>query len=100
MSELQILDAETTIALEELAAASGLAREEVLELVEYGAFEAYGEGPGWRFSARTLVQARRVARLRNDFELGPSAMSLVLALLERIETLERRILEVECATPR
>jgi|APFre7841882724_1041349.scaffolds.fasta_scaffold245546_2 chaperone modulatory protein CbpM len=100
MTDLQILDAETTVALEELAAASGLAPQEVLELVEYGAFEVSGEGPGYRFRAQTIVQARRVARLRDDFELAPPAMSLVLALLERIEALERRILEAECGSPR
>lgn len=36
MTELQILDAETSVALEDIVAASGLAREEVIELVEHG----------------------------------------------------------------
>jgi chaperone modulatory protein CbpM len=94
---LQILDAETTIALEELTAASGLARDEVVELVEYGVFQPAGAPNTWRFASHTIVTARRAARLRSDFGLNTSGMALALAYVERIEALERRIRELECA---
>jgi chaperone modulatory protein CbpM len=98
MSEtlLQILDAESTIALEELLAASGLARHELVELVEYGAFEPSGNAPAWRFASRTIVLARKAARLRDDFGLNASGVALALAYIERIEALEKRIRELEC----
>lgn len=98
MSEplLQILDAETSIALDELMRASGLAREEVVELVEYGVFQPQGAPSSWRFASQTIIVARRAARLRSDFGLDTSGLALVLAYLERIETLERRIRELEC----
>lgn len=96
LTALQILDDERRVALDEIVAASGLARGEVLELVEIGAFEASG-GPGaWSFSARAIVQARRAARLREDFDLNVSGMALALAYVERIESLERRLRELEC----
>jgi chaperone modulatory protein CbpM len=98
MSEtlLQILDAETSVALDELMRASGLAREEVVELVEYGVFQPQGAAPAWRFASHTIVVARRAARLRSDFGLNTSGLALALAYLDRIEVLERRIRELEC----
>lgn len=94
---LQVLDEAAEIAFEELLAVSGLAREELLELVELGAFRPLGPGPGpWRFSARIVWSARRAARLRDDFDLNPSGMALALTYLERIEELERRLRELEC----
>jgi chaperone modulatory protein CbpM len=102
MSEilLQVLDAETTVGLDELLRASGLAREEVVTLVEYGVFHARGAAPAWTFASQTIVVARRAARLRNDFGLDASALALALTYLERIEALERRIRELECGLPR
>jgi chaperone modulatory protein CbpM len=91
----QFLDDQTTVALEELLAVSRLAQAELLELVELGAFEPIA-GETWRFSARAIVQARRAARLRDDFGLDPPGMALALAYLERIDELERRLRELEC----
>jgi chaperone modulatory protein CbpM len=90
---------EATVALEELLAVSGLAREELVELVDFGAFEPVVAGTAWRFAARVVVQARRAARLRDDFGLNPPGMALALAYLERIEELERRLRELECQLP-
>lgn len=87
---------ETTVAFDELLTVSGLAREELLELVEFGAFEPVVAGEPWRFSARVIVQARRAARLRDDFGLNAPGMALALAYLERIDELERRLRELEC----
>jgi chaperone modulatory protein CbpM len=96
MTELQILDAETSVALEDIVAASGLPREEVIELVEYGVFQPMGAGHATRFAAYSIVAARRAARLRADFDLDAAAIALALAYLERIEALERRVRELEC----
>jgi chaperone modulatory protein CbpM len=87
---------DATVALEEFLTLSGLAREELLELVEFGAFEPVVAGGSWRFSARVIVQARRAARLRDDFGLNAPGMALALAYLERIDELERRLRELEC----
>lgn len=92
----QLLDDETSIALDEFLAASGLMREELMELVELGAFQPLPGLGQWRFAGRYIVQARRAARLRADFDLNPSGMALVLAYLDRIDALERRLRELEC----
>lgn len=91
-----ILDDDTEIGLEELIAASGLERDAIVELVEFEAIPARGRAGAWVFSARCIVQARRAARLRADFGLNTPGMALALTYLERIETLERRLRELEC----
>jgi chaperone modulatory protein CbpM len=94
---LQFLDDVTEIAFDELLEASGLARDELLELVEFGVFHPRGPaGEAWRFSARAIVLGRQAARLRDDFDLNPSGIALALAYIERIEELERRLRELEC----
>jgi chaperone modulatory protein CbpM len=88
------LEEECLIALEDLLVASGLAREELVELVEFGVLESAGDADG--FPGGALRQARRAARLRDDFGLNAAGMALALAYLERIDALERRLRELEC----
>jgi len=92
-------DREDPIALDELMAASGLAHDEVVELVEFGALTFEQRGATWLFHSRTLVLARRAARLRDDFGLNTPGMAVALAYLERIERLERRLRELEACLP-
>ncbi len=89
-------DDEASVELVELLEVSGLAREELLELVEFGVFEPAESSGEWLFASRCIVQARRAARLRDDFGLNPPGMALALAYLARIEELERRLRELEC----
>ena len=85
------------IELQELSRATGLSVEEIVELVGYGVFEPAGAAPvEWRFSARSITLGRRASRLRADFELDLSALSLVVALLERMEELEGELNRLRC----
>lgn len=93
-------DREDPIVLEDLMAASGLAHDEVVELVEFGALAFEQRGATWLFHSRTLVLARRAARLRDDFGLNTPGMAVALAYLERIERLERRLRELEACLPK
>ena len=90
-----------TVEIGELMESSGLGREEGLELVELGALECQDDRGGTRltFFSRTVIQARRAARLRDDFGLNTPGMALALAYLARIERLERRLRELEAAQP-
>jgi len=93
-------DDDSPVALEDLLATSGLAHEEVSELIQFGVFQLTGTGTAWFFHARTLTLARRAARLRDDFGLNVPGMALALTYLERIEALEARLRELECQLPR
>lgn len=94
------VDADTPVESAELLAASGLAHEELVELVEFGVFEIREGAPGWSFQAQTVHQARRAVKLRDTFGLNPPGMALALTYLEKIEALERRLRELECLLPR
>jgi len=94
------LEEQVAIALDELVQASGLSVEQIVELVEYGAFEPVaGATPGdvqsWRFAARYIIIGRRANRLRREFDLSASGLALALAFLERIEELEHQVRTLE-----
>ncbi len=92
-----MLTEEVRVTLDELAAGSGFTAEELRELIDYGVFSPE-ETPGgyWTFSATCLTRARRAKRLREAFDLDLSAVSLMLAYLERIDELEQRLRQLEC----
>lgn len=86
------LHARREISIVELADCCGLAEAEVRELVEYGALAPMStSGAQWTFRADCLGRVRTAARLRNDLELETGSLALVLAFLERIDTLEAEL---------
>ena len=93
-------DGDEPVESAELLAASGLAREELVELVEFGVFETREGTVGWSFHARVVHQARRAVKLRDAFGLNPPGMALAITYLEKIEALEQRVRELECHLPR
>jgi chaperone modulatory protein CbpM len=100
--EQALLTEQLEIALEELAQASGLLPQEIVELVEYGVFQPVrGSAEAaamstWRFSARTITLGRRARRLKADFDLNVSGLALALTYLERIEELEAELERLRC----
>ncbi|MFM7640414.1 MAG: chaperone modulator CbpM [Cyanobium sp.] len=86
--------------IEELLERSGLHLEEVRELVELGVLKVCASTPRLTFVSRTVIQARRAARLRDDFGLNTPGMALALTHLARIDVLENRLRCLEAAQPR
>lgn len=93
-------DAEAPVETVELLTVSGLAHEELVELVEFGVFETRQGAAGWSFHSRVVHQARRAVKLRDAFGLNPPGMALALTYLEKIDALEQRLRELECLLPR
>jgi chaperone modulatory protein CbpM len=96
---LDPVDGEIPVQSAELLEASGLAPEELVELVEFGVFETHQGDAGWSFHSRVVHQARRVVKLRDAFGLNPPGMALALTYLQKIEALEQRLQELECLLP-
>ena len=93
---LQFLDDDTRLALEDMLSLSGFSMDELVALVEHGAFEPEGTTvETWTFSVRSAFVARRAAGLRSEFGLDTTGTSVVFGLLERIEELERQLRELE-----
>ena len=86
--------------LGELAVRSRLAPGEIMELVEYGALPVNEDSVGQqRFPGHALPVARTAARLRDDFEVDLRGVALALALLRRIDALERQLRTWTSRTP-
>jgi chaperone modulatory protein CbpM len=102
LTEALWLDQYGSITLLELAEHSGLPVTEVGELVELGVFEPLERRPGEDplFGAESLVTARVACRLREDFELDPHGVAVVLELLERVHELEAEVQALRASLPR
>lgn len=94
-------DDERRLDLQDLAELSGLSEGEVIELVEYGALTPTAVAAGqWTFSMQSIAIARTAYRLREDFELEPHGVSLLLAYLDRIRDLEAQLCALRAQLPR
>jgi chaperone modulatory protein CbpM len=91
-AEAHSFDERDEISLSQLLELSGLPEDALRELVDYGALAPVDpEVSVWTFSARSVIVARTARRLREDFELETDALSVVLALVERVGALESEL---------
>ncbi len=117
------LDQRRHLTLDEVAELSGLAPEEVRQLLAYDALpqasrsqsssarsddvkssnnsndNVNDDADATALSGDALMLARTAFRLRRDFDLDPPALALVLSLLERMRALQARVRELEARTP-
>ena len=94
-TELVWLDHHHEVSLAELAELSGLAQEELRQLVDSGALiPTNSDDKQWSFSGQFGVSTRTLCRLKQDVELEPNAFALTLVFLERIRTLELKLQEL------
>ena len=91
-TELVWLDHHHEVSLDELETLSGLAQEELRQLVDSGALiPISADEKQWSFSGQCVVSVRTLSRLKQDFELEPNAFALTLVFLERIRALELKL---------
>lgn len=92
---LVVLD-EEEISLADLSRSCRVHAEWVMELVDEGVIEPRGvresvAAPQWRFSATTIVRVQKARRLQRDLGVNLPGVALALELLDRIDTLEKRL---------
>jgi chaperone modulatory protein CbpM len=87
-----VIDERVELSVRDVCHACGSSLEWVVELVHEGVLDAEGEGADeWRFSGTTLSRAIRARRLQRELDLSLHGVALVLALMDEIETLRRRL---------
>lgn len=75
--------------LEHVMEVSGLARDDILNLIETGILTPSNDDPhNYFFHTECIVVARTARRLRDDFELDDQGVAIAMRLLERIKDLE------------
>ena len=92
-----LLDETGAVSVAQLLDQSGLSEAELQVLVDCGALEPRDVAvSAFSFSSRCIVTARTARRLRDDFALDDvHAVAIVLRFMQRIETLERRLHELQ-----
>ncbi len=101
LTEAQWLHEQSEVSIEELAELSGLSAALLRELVDYGALvPSDTQSTRLSFTADCVVTVRTVSRLREDFDLDTNALSVALALVERIRGLEGQLRELRTQFPR
>ena len=94
-------DERLTLSLRSVAEVSGLSEGELLQLIDCGALAPFSEASGQRmFSIQSIAVARTARRLRDDFELEPHGVAVLLAYLERIRELEAQLRALRARLPR
>jgi chaperone modulatory protein CbpM len=118
LTEAQWLHDQAELSIEQLIELTGLSRDLLRELVDYGALSPINP-PGpvhantpadegatsipeahWTFAADCVVAVRTVRRLRDDFDLDANALSVALMLIERIQKLEAQLRDLQTQFPR
>ncbi|HKW80143.1 MAG TPA: chaperone modulator CbpM [Casimicrobiaceae bacterium] len=94
-------DERQSLPLRMLAELSGLSEAELVQLVDCGAITASVEAAGQRmFTVHSVSIARTARRLRDDFELDPHGIAVLLAYLDRIHELEAQLRALQARLPR
>src|SRR5690606_2376850 len=78
--------------LQDIIDASGLTKEDVLELIDMGIIQPSNlEAEHYSFQIQCVTLARTARRLRDDFDLDASGLTMALRLLGRIDELETEL---------
>jgi chaperone modulatory protein CbpM len=94
-------DERQNLPLRALAELSGLSEDELMQLIDCGALAPFAEGSEQRmFSVHSITVARTARRLRDDFELEPHGVAVLLAYIDRIRDLETQLRALRARLPR
>ena len=85
-----VLDESIEFSMQEICRICGIHERLVVEIVEEGVVEPFGDAPEqWRFTGIAVTRIQRVIRLQQEFEVNLPGAALALELLEEIERLKR-----------
>ena len=83
---------DTWLTLEQVSAACAVESKWLLQHIEEGLFPHADSVAGvWRFSAVSILRARRMRQLERDFEATPELAALMADLLEEVDELRARL---------
>jgi chaperone modulatory protein CbpM len=86
----ELISQEVEFTVEELCRSCMLQSDQIVELVQEGVLEAYGEDTTrWRFRISSFRRVRTAMRLQRDLGVNLAGAALALELLDRIAELER-----------
>lgn len=88
----EIVDETVRYGLKDVCEVCGVHAERVVEMVEAGIIEAWGEKPtSWRFSAVSVMRSRKALRLQRDLEINTPGLAVTLDLLDEVDSLRDQV---------
>lgn len=91
-TEASWISGSSICSLEDMAAASGLAIDEVMDLVDCGVITPLERQPqATLFQLDCLITLKTARRLRDDFQLDRHGVALALTLLRRLDALDAEL---------
>ena len=92
VTHITVVEEEVQLTVDELCRACRAHSDELQALIEEGILTPSGDDPAqWLFRGDSLRRGRAALRLMRDLELNPSAVALVLDLLDEIEALKSQL---------
>jgi hypothetical protein len=86
---------QSELTLDEFKKISGLPEDFFQALLELGAFDEFCDGSG--YAAGSVVVVKKANRLRQTFELDPSALALIIHYLNEVRELESEVKRLRCS---
>ena len=86
----RVVEAEVEFSLDELSGACAVERRHIVELMDQGIIETRSRTEV-RFGGEALRRARLALRLQRNLGVNAAGTALAIELLDRIESLERRL---------
>ncbi|MEX2352959.1 MAG: chaperone modulator CbpM [Gammaproteobacteria bacterium] len=87
-----LLDELDELSIDQLAEICSCRTEWIMELVEEGIVEPYGQEPAeWRFAGVSVTRVRTAMRLHRDLEVNLAGIALAIDLLEEVSELQARL---------
>ena len=90
LTEVKWLIDSHLVSYDELTQLSGLTISDLQHLLDNGVLSPHDHESN-QFSSTSIILLRKVARLKEDFELDVNGMCLSLTLLQKINTLEQQL---------
>lgn len=88
----ELIEEDNEISLAQLCQFCDIQAEKIEELIDYGILEPSGKkGTHWCFHMNSIRRAQISIRLQEDLGVNLSGAALAIELLERIDTLEKRL---------
>ena len=91
-----VIDADSRLTLAQLCRLCAVHADYVIELVEEGVIQPYGEEvTQWHFPGLSIQRTRKARRLQADLGINLAGVAVILQLLDEVDYLRLRIKDLE-----
>ena len=91
-----VIDADSRLTLAQLCRLCAVHADYVIELVEEGVIQPYGEDvTQWHFPGLSIQRTRKARRLQADLGINLAGVAVILQLLDEVDHLRLRLKDLQ-----